>query len=339
MANDLHCPIPTCPGPSDTEDDNWIFCEQCTSWFHSKCVGVVVIPEEEWICLVCISLNSTSSQLSSTANDDPTNHPVQAETSNPTRIISSKKIYGYIWRDPASFEVVDVYFGLHEEDSKEAAKLKWQQTLRSAKKGCTDMKMFRAGYFFDHEEAFEVPGMVGTSKWVAGQLKWLTRNETGFEKKIENLTAENSTLTAENSKLSLRLKGLKRKRKDSRKVNRLLLVERRRKGGNTDVPSFIPVTFNLGADDNLVQGSLPNFDIFRDQSADDDESSSDDDDEALQYARVLKVSDLINVVTRVLDRSDTETVTSRKGDNITQETDENKQTEFSGKVFVVKLGD
>ncbi|XP_035706155.1 uncharacterized protein LOC118435081 isoform X2 [Folsomia candida] len=266
--------------------------------------------------------------------------------------------------------------------------------------------MFRAGYFFDHEEAFEVPGMVGTSKWVAGQLKWLTRNETGsicsvkpeecytwlgdyleqlrlsllsinelwldhnqtvqlvdkeelilargllekergdradivfgFEKKIENLTAENSTLTAENSKLSLRLKGLKRKRKDSRKVNRLLLVERRRKGGNTDVPSFIPVTFNLGADDNLVQGSLPNFDIFRDQSADDDESSSDDDDEALQYARVLKVSDLINVVTRVLDRSDTETVTSRKGDNITQETDENKQTEFSGKVFVVKLGD
>lgn len=89
MANDLHCPIPTCPGPSDTEDDNWIFCEQCTSWFHSKCVGVVVIPEEEWICLVCISLNSTSSQLSSTANDDPTNHPVQAETSNPTRI--SKK--------------------------------------------------------------------------------------------------------------------------------------------------------------------------------------------------------------------------------------------------------
>lgn len=39
--------------------------------------------------------------------------------------------------------------------------------------------MFRAGYFFDHEEAFEVPGMVATSKWVAGQLKWLTRNETG----------------------------------------------------------------------------------------------------------------------------------------------------------------
>lgn len=99
------------------------------------------------------------------------------------------------------------------------------------------------------------------------------------------------------------------------------------------------MTFNLGADDNLVQGSLPNFDIFRDQSADDDESSSDDDDEALQYARVLKVSDLINVVTRVLDRSDTETVTSPTGDNITQETDENKQTEFSGKVFVVKLGD
>ncbi|OXA41814.1 Zinc finger and BTB domain-containing protein 40 [Folsomia candida] len=66
-------------------------------------------------------------------------------------LLNSKKIFGYIWRDPVTFEVVAVYFGLNEEDCKVAAE----------------------------KEAFEVKGLVATSKWVAGQLKWFTRNETG----------------------------------------------------------------------------------------------------------------------------------------------------------------
>ncbi|XP_021944264.2 uncharacterized protein LOC110842773 [Folsomia candida] len=257
--------------------------------------------------------------------------------------------------------------------------------------------------------------MVATSKWVAGQLKWFTRNETGsicsvkpkecygwlanyheqlraalrsvnhlwlgpavtvqldnkeelimarreLEKcrdemykmeiglndKLSILTAENSNLTvqnsnhkAENCKLLLRLQSWKKKQQQARNVNRLLLVQRGRQSSNADVPCFLPVTFKVDEDGNLKQEGEPNFDICREESAhDEDEESSSDDDDGVEYARVPTVSDLINVVTKVLDRSESSTETSPNGANPNHETDPcDEKTEPNRKVFVVKLCD
>ncbi|OXA65004.1 uncharacterized protein LOC110842426 [Folsomia candida] len=331
-----------------------------------------------------------------------------------TEQVTSKKIFGYIWRDGVTFEIVEVYFGLNEEDSKIATKNKWKILVRYKNKGCTDRILFKKGYFFDSEEAFEVPGMVATSKWAAGQLKSFTRNETGsicsikpkecyvwlskyleqlraalrsvndhwlgpvvtfqlddkeelilarrdlekvrgemcemdigFTDKLSILTAENSNLTVENSnlteencKLQLRLKSWKKKQQDAKNANRLLLVQRGRQSSNEDVPCFFPVTFKMEEDGNLDQGTEPNFDIFRKESVQDEESSSDDDDDGVEYNRVPTVSDLIKVVTKVLDRSESSTETNPNGANPNQETDPcDEKTERNRKVFVVKLCD
>ncbi|OXA60284.1 uncharacterized protein LOC110843179 [Folsomia candida] len=334
-------------------------------------------------------------------------------------LLTCKKMFGYIWRDGVTFEIVDVYFGLNEEDSKVAAANKWKKLIHNKDEGCTDRILFNKGCFFDSEEAFEVTGMVATSKWVTGQLKWFTHNETGsicsvkpkecykwlanyFEqlraalrsvndlwlgpavtiqlddkeglvmarRKLEkvsdemcemeiglndklsiltaensNLTAQNFNLTAENAnnkaeicKLQLRLQSWKKKQQQAKNVNRLLLVQRGRQRSNADVPCFIPVTFKVDEDGNLDQENEPNFDIFREESAQDEESSSDEDDDGVEYARVP--TDLINVVTKVLDRSESSTETSLNGANPNQKTDPcDDKTEPNRKVFVVKLCD
>ncbi|OXA57951.1 uncharacterized protein LOC118434918 [Folsomia candida] len=242
--------------------------------------------------------------------------------------------------------------------------------------------------------------MVATSKWVAGQLKWFTRNETGsicsvkpkecyewLAKYLEQLRAalrsvndlwlgpavnvqlddkeelimarrqlekvrdemcemeigyndKLSILTAENCKLRLRLQSWKKKQQQAKNVNRLLLVQRGRKSSNADVPCFIPVTFKVDVEGNLDQQNEPNFDMFREELAQNEELSSDDDDDGVEYARVPRVSDLINVVTKVLDRSESSTKTITNGANPNHETDRcDEKTEPNRKVFVVKLCD
>ncbi|OXA58286.1 Retrovirus-related Pol polyprotein from type-2 retrotransposable element R2DM [Folsomia candida] len=60
--DDQHCPISTCPGASNT--DQWILCDHCQKWYHTACVAVVIIPEEEWLCPTCvISVTSSQSQV------------------------------------------------------------------------------------------------------------------------------------------------------------------------------------------------------------------------------------------------------------------------------------
>ncbi|OXA60764.1 uncharacterized protein LOC110842797 [Folsomia candida] len=314
-------------------------------------------------------------------------------------LLTCKKMFGYIWRDGVTFEIVDLYFGLNQENFKVAAENKWQLYVFNKDKGCTDRILFNSGCFFDSEEAFEVTGMVATSKWVAGQLKWFTRKETGsicsvkpeecygwlanyheqlraalrsvnhlwlgpavtvqLDNKEELIMARRelekcrdemykmeigyndklSILTAENCKLRLRLQSWKKKQQKAKNVNRLLLVQRGRKSSNADVPCFLPVTFKVDEDGNLKQEGEPNFDICREESAhDEDEESSSDDDDGVEYARVPTVSDLINVVTKVLDRSESSTETSPNGANPNHETDPcDEKTEPNRKVFVVKL--
>lgn len=100
------------------------------------------------------------------------------------------------------------------------------------------------------------------------------------------------------------------------------------------------MTFKVNGDVNLDQESEPNFDIFSEKSAQEEESSSDDDDDGVEYARVPSVSDLISVVTKSLDRSESSTETSRNGANPNQKTDQcDEKTKLNRKVFVVKLCD
>lgn len=50
-----HCPISTCPGASYVEGDDWILCDQCTKWYHLKCVALSDVPEEDWLCPSCVT--------------------------------------------------------------------------------------------------------------------------------------------------------------------------------------------------------------------------------------------------------------------------------------------
>ncbi|OXA46585.1 Tyrosine-protein kinase BAZ1B [Folsomia candida] len=65
-SDDQRCPISTCPGASNTDDDNWILCDHCQTWYHTACVAVVVIPENEWLCPDCFSSQAISSSQNST---------------------------------------------------------------------------------------------------------------------------------------------------------------------------------------------------------------------------------------------------------------------------------
>lgn len=51
-----HCPIPTCPGASTVTGDHWILCDQCSKWYHLKCVALIVVPDEDWFCPGCVTL-------------------------------------------------------------------------------------------------------------------------------------------------------------------------------------------------------------------------------------------------------------------------------------------
>ena len=45
-------------GDGEYEDDNLIlFCSKCNMTVHQKCYGVIVIPEEDWICHLCRAFN------------------------------------------------------------------------------------------------------------------------------------------------------------------------------------------------------------------------------------------------------------------------------------------
>ncbi|XP_035712509.1 uncharacterized protein LOC118437538 [Folsomia candida] len=51
--DDLFCPVSGCPGPSSTGTDEWIECSSCLLWYHTSCLFLQTIPDDDWFCTNC----------------------------------------------------------------------------------------------------------------------------------------------------------------------------------------------------------------------------------------------------------------------------------------------
>lgn len=51
---------------------------------------------------------------------------------------SSRQVYGYVWRDGKTFEIVEVYYGMTCDTAINGAIAKWTTIKASTDKGCSD---------------------------------------------------------------------------------------------------------------------------------------------------------------------------------------------------------
>ncbi|XP_021964603.2 transcriptional repressor CTCFL-like [Folsomia candida] len=61
---------------------------------------------------------------------------------------SSRQVYGYVWRDGKTFEILEVYYGMTCDTAINGAIAKWTTIKASTDKGCSDRRMYDAGHFF-----------------------------------------------------------------------------------------------------------------------------------------------------------------------------------------------
>ncbi|OXA56370.1 Zinc finger protein 26 [Folsomia candida] len=89
------------------------------------------------------------------------------------------RLYGYVWRDGETFQIVDVYIGMTALLAVETSRRKWALMVSGSEEGCTDRWLYEKGYFFCPEESFELPDFITDQEWIARHMKMFVRTEIG----------------------------------------------------------------------------------------------------------------------------------------------------------------